>query len=93
MLCVWWNFEGIIHFELVPNGRSIVSNLYSQQLQRMHAILKLKYPASVNRRQVLLQQDNTTAHTFRLTKNKIQEIQSIELIEHPAYSLDLSPSD
>jgi hypothetical protein len=20
MLCVWWNFEGVIHFELVPNN-------------------------------------------------------------------------
>ena len=28
MLCIWWNFDGINHFELVPNGRTIsaVSN-------------------------------------------------------------------
>ena len=56
----------------------------------MRAALKLKYPALVIRRPVLLQQDNVPAHASRLTNNKIQEIQDIELI---AYSPDISLSD
>lgn len=33
LLCVWWNFEGsVIYFELVPNGQTIVSDLYCTQL-------------------------------------------------------------
>lgn len=28
LLCVWWNFEGPIYFELVPNGRTIDASLY-----------------------------------------------------------------
>ena len=69
MLCVWWNFDDILNFELFPNGRSIDSNLYYQQLEPIHAVLKLEYPALVNRRRVLLQDDNAPAHTSRLTKN------------------------
>ena len=33
MLCVWWNFEGVIHWEFVPNGRAVDADLYSQQLE------------------------------------------------------------
>ena len=28
MLCVWWNYEGVFHFELVPDGRAMNSKLY-----------------------------------------------------------------
>ena len=29
MLCVWWNFEGAIHWEFAPNRRAVVVDLYS----------------------------------------------------------------
>lgn len=93
MLCVWWNYEGIIYFEVLPNNISLNAELYSTQLERMHAALSLKYPALVNRKRVLLQQDNATPHTSSKTKKKIQELDSIELLPHPAYSPDLAPSD
>jgi [histone H3]-lysine36 N-dimethyltransferase SETMAR len=93
LLCVWWNFEGVIHFELVPNGRTIDADLYCTQLGRMYAALSEKYPALVNRKRVLLQQDNAKPHTSRQTKEKIAELDGIELLPHPAYSPDLAPSD
>ena len=49
MLCVWWNFEGVIHWEFVPNGRAVDADLYSQQLERVHEILRQRYPALFNR--------------------------------------------
>ena len=33
MLCVWWNYEGVIHYEIVQDGRTINANLYSKQLE------------------------------------------------------------
>ena len=30
-LCVWWNFEGDIHWEFVPNGCTVDADLYYQQ--------------------------------------------------------------
>lgn len=93
MLCVWWNYEGVVHFELVPNNRAINAELYSAQLDRMHSALAKKYPSLVNRKRVLLQQDNAAPHSARRTKEKLKELDSIELLPHPAYSPDLAPSD
>ena len=30
MGCVWWNFEGVIDWEFVPNERVVDADLYSQ---------------------------------------------------------------
>ncbi|GBP71242.1 Mariner Mos1 transposase [Eumeta japonica] len=35
MLCVWWDWKGIIHYELLPPGKTINSDLYCQQLMRL----------------------------------------------------------
>jgi hypothetical protein len=43
MLSVWWNFEGVLHFEMVPEGRSVNADLYCQQLDRVYATIREKY--------------------------------------------------
>ncbi len=35
MLCVWWDWKGIIHYELLQPARTIDSTLYCQQLMRL----------------------------------------------------------
>ena len=44
MICVWWNYEDVLHFELVPDGRAVDAELYCQQLDRVYDKLKQKYP-------------------------------------------------
>jgi hypothetical protein len=41
----------------------------------------------------LLQQDNGRPHAAKKTLQKIEELESIELQPHPAFSPDLEPSD
>jgi histone-lysine N-methyltransferase SETMAR len=48
LLCIWWNYKGLIYYELVPDGRMINAEVYSQQLEKMYMILLEKYPALVN---------------------------------------------
>lgn len=93
LLCVWWNFEGVIHFELLENNVAIDADLYCSQLDRMYTKLKQKYPALVNRKRILLQHDNAKPHTARKTMDKIKELDAFQLLPHPAYSPDLAPSD
>jgi histone-lysine N-methyltransferase SETMAR len=31
LLCIWWNYEGLIYYELVPDGRTINAEVYSQK--------------------------------------------------------------
>jgi hypothetical protein len=52
-----------------------------------------KYPALVNRKRVLLQQENARHHTAKKILQKIEELEVIELLPHPAFSPDLEPSD
>jgi histone-lysine N-methyltransferase SETMAR len=93
MLSVWWNYEGVLHFELIPNGRSVDGELYCEQLDRVHEVLKTRYPALVNRKRVLYHHDNAPAHRSRLAKEKINEFDTFEILPHPAYSPDIAPSD
>ncbi|UYV79736.1 TMEM62 [Cordylochernes scorpioides] len=43
-------------------------------------------------RTILLQHDNASAHGARLTTNRIKYLKGIDVIPHPAYSLDITPS-
>ena len=92
-LCARWNFEDVIHWEVVPNWRAVDPELYSQELERVHEILRRRYPALVNRNRILLQQDNARPNTARTTMTNIQKFRGIELLPHPSYSRDLAPSD
>jgi histone-lysine N-methyltransferase SETMAR len=93
LLCVWWNYEGLTYYELVPNDRTINAEVYSQQLEKMYTVLLEKYPALVNRKRVVLQQDNALPHTAKKSLQKIEELEGIELLPHPAFNPDLEPSD
>jgi histone-lysine N-methyltransferase SETMAR len=81
------------YYELVPDGRTINADMYSQQLDKMYTVLLEKYPALVNRKRVLLQQDKTRPHTAKKTLQKMEELEGIELLPHPAFSPDLESSD
>ncbi len=54
MLCVWWNVDGVVHFELVPDGRAVNAELYSEQLERVYNVLKQRYPTLIRRKRALL---------------------------------------
>ena len=74
LLCVSWNFEGVIHFELIPNGVAVDADLYCDQLDRMFVKLQQKYPSLFNRKRILLQKDNAKQHTAKKTVEKIKEL-------------------
>jgi hypothetical protein len=77
----------------VPGGHTINVKVYSQQLEKMYTVLLEKYPALMNRKLVLLQQDNACPHMAKKTLQKIEELEVIELLPHPAFSPDLESSD
>ncbi|CAF1691162.1 unnamed protein product [Adineta ricciae] len=93
MLCVGWNFEGVLHFELVPDGRTVNAELYCQQLDRVYDKLKEKYPTLFRWKSALFQQDNAKPHTAKTTKEKFDDLDEVEVLPHPAYSSDAAPSD
>jgi len=92
MLCIWWDMEGVIYFELLETNQTITADLYCEQLQRMREVLLRKRRISRTRNNVILLHDNARPHVARLTQEKITQF-GWEVLEHPPYSPDLAPSD
>jgi hypothetical protein len=67
LLCIWWNYEDLIYYELVPDGRTINAEVYSQQLEKIYVVLLEKYPALVNLKRMLLQQNYARPHMGKKT--------------------------
>ncbi|GBP28426.1 Mariner Mos1 transposase [Eumeta japonica] len=42
MVFVWWDWKAIIHYELLPSGKTINSGLYCQQVMRLQERSKEK---------------------------------------------------
>lgn len=92
LLSVWWDFKGIVYFELLSRKATINSDIYCQQLTKLNKALQQKRPALVNRKGVVFLHDNATPHTSLATRQKLLEL-DWEVLSHPPYSPDLSPSD
>lgn len=58
----------------------------------MHQKLRLMVPRFVNMKGSILLHDNARTHTAQLTALKLNELGN-QILHHPAYSLDLSPTD
>ena len=70
MLCVWWDWEGIIHYELLERNQTVNAELYVQQMERLEMAVQEKRP---NRQlNVLLMHDNARTHFANMTKEAIQ---------------------
>jgi len=89
LLCVWWDIHGIVYWELLDDKRTINAELYSQQLEKLRQNIR---SSLLSRKGVILQHDNARPHTARLTREKIQKL-GWEVLPHPPYSPDISPSD
>ena len=44
MLSVWWDYKGIVYFELLPPNRTINSDVYIDQLTKLNKQLKKSGP-------------------------------------------------
>jgi histone-lysine N-methyltransferase SETMAR len=89
MLCIWWDMEGIIHYELLEWNLTVTAEGYFQQLRRLEESIQQKRPG--RRHGVILQHDNARPHTANMTKTAIQEL-DWEILPHQLYSSNLAPS-
>ena len=92
MLSVWWDFKGIVFFELLPDNTTINSEVYCHQLDKLNDSLKQKRPELINRKGVVFHQDNARPHTSLVTRQKLLQL-GWDILPHPPYSPDLAPSD
>ena len=62
MLCIWWDWKGVLYYELLPENQMINSNKYCSQLDQLKAALDEKHPELVNRKRIIFHQDNAKMH-------------------------------
>ena len=92
LLSVWWDYKGIIYFELLPPNRTINSDVYIEQLTKLNNAVEEKRPELTNRKGVVFHHDNARPHTSLVTRQKLMEL-GWDVLPHPPYSPDLAPSD
>ena len=92
LLTVWWTARGIVHVDYLLPGQSITALVYSEHIDAVQQKLLQSSAALVNRKGVLLLHDNARPHTARQTREKLKQV-GWEVLPHPPYSPDISPSD
>ena len=91
MLCVWWDWKGVLYYELLLENQTINSKYFSQ-LDQLKATLDKKSPELVNRKLIMFHQDNARLHVSLMMRQKLLQLGG-EVLIHPPYSTDIAPSD
>ena len=91
MESVFWDAHGILFIDYLKKGKTINSDYYMALLDRLSAEIKKKRP-HMQKKKVLVHQDNAPCHESLKTMDKLIEL-SFELLPHLPYSLVLAPSD
>ena len=68
---VWWDWKGVVFFELLPRNQTINSDVYCRQLNKLNAVVKEKRPELVSCKGVIFHDDNVTPHTYLATRQKL----------------------
>lgn len=92
LLSIWWDWKGVIFYELLPQGETINSSKYCHQLDQLKAAIAKKRPELTNRRGVVFHHDNARPHIALAVREKLLQF-DWDVLPHPAYSPDLAPSD
>ena len=74
MLCIWWDWKGVLYYELLPENQTINSSKYCSQLDQLKAALYEKCPELVNRKRIFFHQDNTTPHVSLMIRQKLLQL-------------------
>lgn len=82
----------MVYYELLPEDQTINVAKHCEQLEPLRENVVQKRPELANRSGVTFQHDNARRHTFLSPRQKLLEF-SGDVLPHPPYSPDLTPSD
>ncbi|KAJ4448728.1 hypothetical protein ANN_00119 [Periplaneta americana] len=92
MLEVFFDSQGLIHHEFIPEGRTVTKELYVEIFRRLLDAVRRKRPEKWVENNWFLMHDNAPAHRAIIVKNFLA-MHNITALDHPPYSPDLSPPD
>ena len=91
-MCIWWDWKGVLYYELLLENQTINSNKYCSQLDQLKAVLDEKHLELVNRKRIIFHQDNARPHVSLMTRQNLLQL-GWEVLIHLPYSPDIAPSD
>ncbi|KAJ4438533.1 hypothetical protein ANN_14478 [Periplaneta americana] len=91
MCTVFWDRKGILLIDFLPRGETVNADRYCETLRKLRRAIQNKRCGMLTAGVVLLH-DNARPHTARRTTAVLTEF-CWELLDHPPYSPDLTPSD
>ncbi|GFW04243.1 mariner Mos1 transposase [Trichonephila clavipes] len=93
MLCIFWDQEGPIYYELLKPGETVNTDPYKQELLNLNdAILEIREQYKKQQHKVIFLDDNAPNHRAKPTKDIVKAL-DWEPLAHAAYSPDLAPYD
>lgn len=93
MLCIFWDMEGILFWELLPPNTTVTAEVFCNQLEKLRQAKQQKRPNWAKEKSaVRLLVNNARPHVAKITRQKLEKFRW-HLMAHPPYSPDLSPSD
>nr|KAF6282446.1 hypothetical protein mMyoMyo1_010083 [Myotis myotis] len=75
MLCVWWDQEGVVYYELLKPCETINTDCYRQQIINLNYVLIVKRPECARRHgKVILLHNDTPSHTSKPVKDTLKDL-------------------
>ena len=92
MLLTFFDIRGTVHYEFVPAGQTVNQVYYLEVLKRLHKKVRRKRLERFANNSSILHHDNAPTH-MALSVREFLATKQITVLEHPAYSPDLAPTD
>ena len=93
LLCIWWDQQGVVYYELLKPNETVTADVYRRQLNKLNDELLQNWPAvASNRRTVLLLHDNGRSHVARVVQDILLQLKW-EVLPHSVLSPDIAPSE
>ena len=90
MLCIRWDWKGVLYYELLLENQTINSNKYCSQVDQLKAALDENCRELVNRKCIIFYQDNARPHVSLMTREKLLQL-GREVLIHSSYSPGIAP--
>jgi len=92
LLTVFFDFNGIVHHEFLPPGRTVNKEYYLEVLRRLREAIRRKRPNLWQNNSWQLHHDNAPAYTTLLVREFLAKNATV-IMPQPPYSPDMAPCD